>query len=216
MCFFQIFLLLQKKTKLNSIFSIYLELGFEHILDIAGYDHILFLIALCAIYKPSEWKKVILLATAFTLGHSLTLALSALDIIRFSPLVIEILIPVTILLTAVFNILFHFGDNKTNKGPGMLINYGFAALFGLIHGMGFSNFFRSTSMPGEENSFIWQLFAFNVGVELGQIIIIAIILLIAWLFFNVVRGKQKFWNLAISGLAAVLSIKMIIERVLEI
>jgi hypothetical protein len=201
---------------LNSIFNIYLQLGYKHILDIAGYDHILFLVALCAIYKASEWKKVILLATAFTLGHSLTLALSALDILQFSPTVIEVLIPVTILLTAIFNMMFHSGADKNLKRPGMLINYGFAAIFGLIHGMGFSNFFRATALPGEENTFILQLFAFNVGVELGQIIIIAIILLAAGMVFRISNIKQKHWNWAISGIAAILAVKMIVERIIEI
>lgn len=200
---------------MDSTFNVFLQLGFDHILDIKGYDHILFLIALCAIYTLGNWKKVILLATAFTLGHSLTLALSALDILRFSPLVVEILIPVTILFTAIFNLVFHYGEVNTEKRHRMGINYGFAALFGLIHGMGFSNFFRSTALPGEENSFLWQLFAFNVGVELGQIIIILLILIAAWLFLQQFRIKQKHWNWAISGVAAIFAVKMIVERIIE-
>ncbi len=200
---------------MNASFNIYLQLGFDHILDINGYDHILFLIALCAIYTLKSWKKVILLATAFTLGHSLTLALSALDIIKFSPLVVEILIPVTILFTAVFNLVFHYGEVNPEKKQRMWVNYGFASLFGLIHGMGFSNFFRATALPGEENNFLMQLFAFNIGVELGQIIIIAIILVAAWLFLQQFRIKQKYWNWAISGIAAIFAVKMIVERIVE-
>ena len=200
---------------MSSTFNVYLQLGFDHILDIQGYDHILFLVALCAIYTLRSWKKVIILATAFTLGHSLTLALSALEILKFSPLIVEILIPVTILFTAVFNLVFHYGEPNTEKKPSMWVNYGFAALFGLIHGMGFSNFFRSTALPGEENAFLLQLFAFNIGVELGQMIIIAIILVAAWLFLQQFRIQQKYWNWIVSGIAAIFAVKMIVERIVE-
>lgn len=201
---------------MNSIFNIYLELGLKHILDLAGYDHILFLVALCAVYRIAEWKKVILLATAFTLGHSLTLALAALDILHFSPAAVEILIPVTILLTAFFNILFHSGDKKMMNSKRMSINYGFAALFGLIHGMGFSNFFRATALPGEGRDFILQLFAFNLGVEAGQVIIIAIILVLSGLSFQLFKVRQHYWNWGVSGIAALFSVKMIIERLMEL
>ena len=123
------------------MFSIYFQLGFEHISDIKAYDHILFIIALCAIYRPQDWKNILILVTAFTIGHSITLALAAFDIIRFPANIIEFLIPVTILITALSNFyqtqssieektnLFH--QNKKR-------NYWLALFFGWIHGMGLS------------------------------------------------------------------------------
>ncbi|MCR9286859.1 HupE/UreJ family protein [Saprospiraceae bacterium] len=191
---------------MQSAFQTFLSLGFDHILDPNGYDHILFIIALCAIYKISEWKKVAILVTAFTLGHSLTLALSALDIVRVPADFIEFLIPLTILLTAIYNVI---EKPKTTASKYLNFNYFIALFFGLIHGMGFSNFFRSTIMPGQERELVNQLFAFNVGVELGQLIIVAIILLVSFFAFNIIKIKQREWTLFVSGAAAGVAIILI-------
>jgi len=195
---------------MQSVFSTFLELGFEHILDPQGYDHILFVIALCAIYKLSEWRKVAILVTAFTLGHSITLALAALDIIKFSPAVIEFLIPVTIFITAVYNVIRKPSDldDTATFSAKVNLNYAFAAFFGLIHGMGFSNFFKSSIMPGEEGMLVRQLFAFNLGVELGQLVIVAFILVASFMAFNVFKVKQREWTLFISGAAAGVAITL--------
>lgn len=200
---------------MQSEFLTYMELGFEHISDLQGYDHILFIVALCAIYRIGEWRKVALLVTAFTLGHSLTLALAALDVIRVSAAWIEFLIPVTIFLTALYNAVIHkIGDRTEGTFSKQLNwNYLFALLFGLIHGMGFSNFFRSMLMPGEEGSLVKQLLAFNIGVELGQLAIVAVILLLAFIGMNRLRIPQKDWNLFISGMAAGPAVIMALERI---
>lgn len=200
---------------MQSEFQTYMELGFEHIADLAGYDHILFIVALCAIYQISEWRKVGILVTAFTLGHSLTLALAALDVIRVSAAWIEFLIPVTIFLTALYNTVIHkLGNEQEGTFSKKLnLNYLFALLFGLIHGMGFSNFFRSMLMPGEEGSLVWQLLAFNIGVELGQLAIVAVILLLAFVGMKLLRIPQRDWNLFISGMAAGPALIMALERV---
>lgn len=189
---------------MESIFRTFLTLGFEHISDITAYDHILFLVALCAIYQLSEWKKVLILVTAFTIGHSITLALAALNIITVPTALVEFLIPVTILLTSLFNV-----RNKGEAVEELLtftkkinITYLLALFFGTIHGMGFSNFLRSTLLPGEEDALVTQLFAFNIGVELGQLLIVAIILGIAYLALNIFKVKQREWNLFVSGAAA--------------
>jgi hypothetical protein len=193
---------------LESEFSIYLGLGFDHILDINGYDHILFVIALCAVYQISEWKKVAILATSFTFGHSVTLALSALDMVSVNGGLIEFLIPLTILLTALYNVY-----NRRSSSISISIKYSLAAFFGLIHGLGFSNFFRSATVPGIDEGFITQLLAFNLGVELGQLIIIAFILGLTYVFLEIIKVKVREWNLFISGATAGLSIAMIIERI---
>lgn len=195
---------------MQSPFKTYVELGFNHILDLNGYDHILFLVALCAVYTVSEWKKVALLATAFTLGHSLTLALSALDVVRFPSDVIEFLIPVTIFLAAIYNVV-RKKDNQLESRQLLRLNYLFAALFGLIHGMGFSNFFRSSQMPGEESQLVSQLLAFNIGVELGQLVIVGCILGMSFLAFNFMRTKQRDWVVFVSGAAAGVALILMME-----
>ncbi|MDX1667471.1 MAG: HupE/UreJ family protein [Saprospiraceae bacterium] len=200
---------------MQSEFGLYLELGFDHISDLGGYDHILFIVALCAIYRLEEWRKVAILVTAFTLGHSLTLALAGFDLVRLNSALIEFLIPVTILLTALYNVLFHRFDQYEISHTftrRLNINYAFALVFGLVHGLGFSNFFRSISIEGEGGGFVRQLFAFNVGVELGQLLIVAIILVISQLAFVVFSAPQKSWNLFVSGAAAGISTIMALER----
>src|SRR5687767_1448094 len=153
-------------------FGIYFSLGKDHILDYSnGYDHILFVIALCALYQMRDWKQVLILVTAFTLGHSLTLALSTLDIISVRADLIELLIPVTILITAVSNI-FRKEDNLSTRD--LQINYFYAGFFGLIHGLGFSTYLKA--ILGKNQSIVSQLFAFNIGLEFGQIIIVGIFL----------------------------------------
>ena len=121
-------------------FKLYFGLGVDHILDIAGYDHILFVVALCAIYATQDWKKILILVTAFTIGHSITLALSTLNILNFRTDIIEFLIPVTIFITAFSNIV----RKQNSMRPGYLnLNYFFGLFFGLIHGLGFSNYLKS-------------------------------------------------------------------------
>jgi len=197
------------------MFRTYLSLGFQHIADLSGYDHILFLIALCAIYSLREWKKVALLVTAFTLGHSLTLALAAVDIVPVNAAWIEFLIPVTIVITALYNVAVHRFDRR--EQPGLFnrqlnANYFFALFFGLIHGLGFSNFFRASLMPGEEGQLVLQLFAFNLGVELGQLLIVGLILAASFVAFRVLQIQQREWNLFISGSAFGLALIMALER----
>lgn len=185
------------------MFSTYLELGFDHISDINAYDHILFLVALCAIYQLKEWKKILLLVTAFTIGHSITLALAALELVSFSKDLIEFLIPVTILITSLYNVFTKSSDIPTTTFNQRLnIRYLFALFFGLIHGMGFSSYLKAMLMPGQENELIPQLLAFNIGVELGQLLIVAIIMTITYLVLSVFNAKQRDWTLFISGAAA--------------
>ena len=184
---------------------LYFSIGWEHIISINALDHILFVTALAAIYIFKDWKKVLILVTAFTIGHSLTLALSVYDIIRVNDKVVEFLIPVTILITGVFNL---FQKDFTPKS--LQLNYFFALFFGLIHGMGFANSIRF--MLANNESIGWPLFSFNVGLEAGQIVIVFIILSLSYLFINFLKLPRKIWVIFLSSIAIVASLFMIIER----
>ena len=185
-------------------FKLYFQLGTEHILDINGYDHILFVIALCAIYAAQDWKKVLILVTAFTIGHSITLALSALDIIHFQSDVIEFFIPVTIFITAFANII---RKQNTLKQGFVNLNYFFGLFFGLIHGLGFSNYLKS--LLGRNESIVSPLLAFNLGLELGQIIIILVFVVISFLFIGLFNVARRDWNLVISSAVAGIAITIL-------
>lgn len=189
-----------------SEFQAYLTLGFDHITDPNGYDHILFVVALCAIYAFREWRKVLVLVTAFTLGHSVTLALSTLKIITYSSVVIELLIPITILVTALSN----FSENSTADSKSPKLRYVLAASFGLIHGMGFSNYLRS--LLGEQESIVLPLFSFNLGLELGQLVIVTIALAIASFFVEILKIKRLTWNHLISGMVAGMALSLILSN----
>jgi hypothetical protein len=186
------------------MFSTYLELGFEHILDFKGYDHIIFVIALCAIFSVKEWKRMLVLVTAFTIGHSFTLALSALDLVSYDRSVIEFLIPVTILFTAMMNVF-----RKEETYHRIYLHYVAAMFFGLIHGLGFSSYLKSILF--KDQSVVEPLLAFNIGVELGQIVIVVIMMLMSSLIVQIMHVKQRSWNLFVSGAAAGISLILMIE-----
>ena len=185
------------------MFTSYLKLGFEHILDPNGLDHVLFLLVLAIPYNFKDWKKVLILATAFTLGHSVTLALAALKLVSVNASLIEILIAVTIFLTAVFNM-------KQSQEYGGKIKYLIAAGFGLIHGLGFSNFFKS--ILGTDEVTI-PLLAFNIGVECAQVIVVLLVLLGTWILCDILKLKQKTLIYIVSLIVMILSAQMIFERV---
>ncbi len=187
-------------------FQLYYGLGLDHILDINGYDHILFVLALCALYQSSDWKKVLVLVTAFTLGHSITLALATLRIVSIDSELIEFLIPVTILFTAISNLLTK--DRKIAEGK-IWRNYLYAGFFGLIHGLGFSNYLRA--LLGQDETIILQLFAFNIGLEVGQIIIVAMFLLVSFIFVTVIGVTRRDWKLIISSAIGGISLMLMLE-----
>lgn len=190
-----------------SEFQLYFELGYKHIIDIKGYDHILFVIALCTIYLVRDWKRVLILITAFTIGHSITLALSTLSVIKFRPEVIEFLIPVTILITALSNI---FKKDRPDYGSKIQANYVLALFFGLVHGLGFSNYLRA--LLGGDRSIVSQLLSFNIGLEAGQIIIVAIFLSIGFIFVELFGVSRRDWKLIISSAIGGIAWMLIIEN----
>ncbi|CAN5525223.1 HupE/UreJ family protein [soil metagenome] len=188
-----------------SDFAFYFRMGWQHIISINALDHLLFILALTCVFTFKNTRQVLILVTAFTIGHSLTLALSVYDIIRFSSRWVEFLIPCTIFITALNNLA---RINSKNKGT--TINYVLALGFGLIHGMGFANAIRI--MLAKDQALGLGLFGFNVGLEAGQVFVVLIILLLATIGLGFFKFKRRDWIFFLSSGVFALSIKMALER----
>ncbi len=192
-----------------SEFSLYFGLGKEHILDyLNGYDHILFVLALCAVYSVHNWKKILILVTAFTIGHSITLALATLEIISVKGELIEFFIPLTIFITACGNL---FRKEKSIDKSNVQLNYIFALFFGLIHGLGFSNFLRS--LLGKDHSIVSQLLAFNLGLELGQIIVVALFLALSFILVDLAKVSRRDLKMVLSSAIAGIALVLLKDRI---
>ena len=190
---------------MQSLFQIFIKLGFLHIADIKSNDHILFIIALCVIYRLSEWRNVLVLVTAFTIGHSITLALAAMHYIVPNVAWIEFLIPCTIFFTSIYNVL-----NKEKNNAYIRLNYVFALVFGLIHGLGFSNYLNS--LLGQEENLMQALLSFNIGLEFGQLLIVSVVMMASYLALNICKFSQRDWTLFVSGGTAALALTLALER----
>lgn len=181
-----------------STFELYFGLGKDHILDYTnGYDHILFVIVLCAVYVVRDWKKILILITSFTIGHSITLALATWKVIQFDATLIEFLIPGTIFVTAVANL---FRSEASVERGHVQLNYLFALFFGLIHGLGFSNYLRE--LLGQQQNITVPLLAFNLGLEFGQIIVVAIFMVISFILVDLLTLNRRDWKMIISSAIA--------------
>ena len=187
-------------------FWLYFQLGRDHIADWKGYDHILFVTVLCLRYLLKDWRKVLVLVTAFTIGHSITLALSVLNYVTVSVKWIEFLIPVTIVITAISNIWQKDFQFKT-RFP---LIYFFALFFGLIHGLGFSNYLKS--LLGKTTNIVAELLAFNLGLEFGQILIVLLALLVSWICISLLKFSRREYLLFLSGAIFGVAFLMAIER----
>lgn len=187
-------------------FWMYTQIGFNHIANLSGMDHILFVAALCISYQLSDWKKWLVLITAFTIGHSITLILSVFNYLDFSTAWIEFLIPITILITSINNMFVKQFSFKT-RFP---VIYFFALFFGLIHGLGFSFYLKS--LLGLQQNIAPALLAFNLGLEIGQILIVMAILVISFIFVSLLRAPRRDFVLIVSGGIFALSLQMAIER----
>jgi hypothetical protein len=187
-------------------FWMYTQIGFNHIANLSGMDHILFVAALCIRYQLSDWKKWLILVTAFTIGHSVTLVLSVFNYLDFSTNWIEFLIPVTILITSISN-MFVKKFSFNTKFP---VIYFFALFFGLVHGLGFSFYLKS--LLGMQQNIAPALLAFNWGLEIGQILIVMAILVISFIFVTLLKAPRRDIILIVSGGILALSLQMAIER----
>ena len=188
-----------------SDFAFYFTTGWHHIISWAALDHILFIIALTAVYVAANFKQVLILVTAFTIGHSLTLALSVYDIIRFDEKWVEFVIPCTIIATALLN--FAARDFKPKA---LRLNYFLALFFGLVHGMGFANTIRF--MLAKDQSVAMPLLSFNIGLEAAQIVLVAVIFLAGYLAVDKLKANSKWWVWALSAIALIIAINMAIQR----
>lgn len=182
-------------------------MGLNHVLDFTAYDHILFLIVLSVVFNLKNWRKVLWLVTLFTLGHSITLALSAYKILNFRMDLIEFLIPLTIFITGLLNVLTF---NKFKQGNGSL-NLMLALFFGLIHGLGFSNYFKM--MIGQEEEKLFPLLEFAIGIEAAQIIIVLGILLLGAFLQNILKVTRRDWVTISSSIVIGFAIQMMLDRV---
>ena len=188
-------------------FGLYFNLGYKHIADLKALDHILFVMALCIRYQFADWRKILILITAFTIGHSITLALSVLNLVQYSIKWIEFLIPVTIIITAISNVFVKKFVFRA-KFP---VIYFLALIFGLVHGLGFSSYLKS--LLGTDKNIVAELLAFNLGLEAGQLLIVACVLLISFIFVNILKCNRREYLLYISGGIFALALKMVIENI---
>lgn len=167
--------------------------GWKHIVDINAYDHLLFVMTLCAAFKLQQWKQILVIITAFTIGHSVTLILSALDFIPSNSRLIDMLIPFTIMITAIANIINYENEGRFSDSK---IKYSIALIFGLIHGLAFASNFK-VMLFGD--SIILPLLTFNIGIEVGQLFIVLLFMASLWLYTKIINGAHYKWNIFVSG-----------------
>ena len=206
-----------------SEFLVYLRLGFEHITDVGGYDHLLFVAALTA-SDLGRFRRLFWLVTAFTIGHSITLALATLDLVRVSVSLVEVLIPLTILATSAVN-AFAWGigsrrgvsdDSSENNESNEIesdtrLRYLIAIGFGLIHGLGFSTFLRAAL--GWEESIFLPLLSFNIGLEIGQLAIVAALSLLAFVLIRGLGLTRRAWVLGVSAITGGMALVLLMQRI---
>jgi hypothetical protein len=188
-------------------FFIWFTTGIEHIADWKAYDHILFLVALCCVYNALQWKNIIINITAFTIGHSFSLALSVLNFVNINSNLVEFLIPLTIVITCILNIV----NSTNNKAINHKIVFILTILFGLIHGLGFSTLLKQ--MLGKEESILFPLFSFNLGIEIGQLLIVFLSLLLSFIFVSILKVKQSKYANIISLIIFTIALFMAFERI---
>jgi len=184
----------------------YLKQGLFHVLDWTAYDHILFLVVLVVVFTFADWKKALWLITLFTIGHTITLALAAYNLIYIKSSIVEFLIAATIFITALSNMVFQ----KKGKSDGPSLNLFFALFFGLVHGLGFSSYFKI--LVGNEAGKLLPLFSFAVGVELAQITVVIALLILTIFGLTVFKFSKRDWVLVISAIVLGIAIPILYAR----
>ena len=182
------------------------QYGINHVLDINGYDHVLFLVALAVPYVFKDWKRLLLLVSVFTFGHTLSLVLSAYDIVSVNAKLIEFLIPITILITSMYNV---FTAGKKDKGSKIGLLFFTTLFFGLVHGLGFAREFKM--FAGQSENKLELLIEFALGIEMAQIIIVFVALFLGFLCQTIFRFSRRDWVMVISAIVIGVAIPMIIE-----
>ena len=190
-----------------SEFWIYFQIGLKHVLDIHAYDHVLFLIALAVPFSFKDWKRVLLLVTLFTIGHTMALILSVFEIVVVKANVVELLIPITILITALFNL---FTAGKSSKKESINVVFFITLFFGIIHGLGFSNYFKSI-LGGDAASKVLPLSEFALGIEVAQVVVVFMVLILSYIVQSVFRFSKRDWILVMSALIIGVVVPMIVE-----
>lgn len=190
-----------------SEFWLYFNIGLKHVLDIDGYDHVLFLIALSVPYAFKDWKRVLILVSLFTLGHTLALILSVFEVVIIKASLVEFLIPITILITALFHL---FTAGKSGKKESITFVAFITLFFGIIHGLGFSNYFKSI-LPGSSTDKLIPLLEFALGIEAAQIVVVLIVLLLSYIVQTFFRFSKRDWTLVMSAFVVGVVLPMIIK-----
>jgi hypothetical protein len=188
-----------------SDFGFYFNIGWQHIISLDAFDHQLFILALTVLYTLKQWKQVLILVTAFTIGHSITLALSTLNVLTVPSELVEFLIPCTIFITAAANIIKPAVNHKNIQA-----NYFFAMFFGLVNGLGFANALRF--MLSKDQGLGWPLVSFNLGLEAGQIAVVVFLLLLSHIFIHYLKINPKYWIITLSSIVLLVSLKIAIDR----
>jgi len=186
-------------------FIFYFKIGWFHIMSTAATDHLFFIAVLAIIYSFADWRKVLVLVTAFTIGHAITLFMSVFNLISVDNEMVEFLIPITILVTAMMNLIL-----KKHQVDSRQIQYGIALGFGLIHGLGYANYIRM--MLSADQQLVWGLFSFNLGLEIGQIVVVFLVLLTVWLSSRIHSQARLYWVKILSMAVLLSALKLAIER----
>ncbi len=189
-------------------FWIYFNIGLNHVLDFNAYDHMIFLLALTLPYDAKAWKRLLILVSIFTLGHTISLFLSVFDVVKIKPTMVELLIPITILITAIYNLI-----SQGKKGKNDSLSFvGFVTLFfGIIHGLGFSGYFNSI-LPGNATDKLWPLLEFALGIETAQITIVILALIIGYVVQTLFKFSKRDWILSVSSFIIGIVMPLIINN----
>jgi hypothetical protein len=191
-----------------SDFWIYFNIGLKHVLNVFAYDHVLFLLALTVPYEFKSWKRILILVSFFTLGHTLALFLSVFNVVTVKSNIVEFLIPITILIAAMYNII---ASGKSSKKDTITFIGIITVFFGIIHGLGFSNYFNSI-LSGKPTDKLLPLFEFALGIETAQIIVVILSLLLAYMLQTLFKFSKRDWTLTISAFIVGVVIPMILQN----